>query len=234
MDITETSSQVNGSLVHLTLKKIHASPRLYSTTGFTVAAARLPLYRASRLPSSPPPRHASHVRTHHPTAAVVSTAGTVCALSPGPHSRPPAPILLCTATAQPGSRYAVLRPPDCHVLLKAFVASVCFECFTCFRGMLQVFQMDVVKIDWAVAYVAIVVHACFKLLFSILHLFFDVCCKCGYLDVAYVFTHMLQVFYPDVAYVLQWLSSVFMCFLQVFIHMLQVFQLLFWMYVACV
>jgi hypothetical protein len=34
-------------------------------------------------------------------------------------------------------------------------------------------------------------------------LFFpDVCCKCVYLDVAYVF--ILQVFYLDVAYVLQW------------------------------
>jgi hypothetical protein len=39
-----------------------------------------------------------------------------------------------------------------------------------------------------------------------------VCCKCVYLDVAYVFTHMLQVFYLDVVYVLQWFFKCFMCF----------------------
>ena len=48
------------------------------------------------------------------------------------------------------------------------------------------------------------------------HLFFYVCCKCVYVDVAYVFTHMMQVFYLDVAYV----YNGFKCF-QVF---LQVFQ----------
>jgi hypothetical protein len=31
-----------------------------------------------------------------------------------------------------------------------------------FRGMLQVFQMDVVKVDQNVAYVAMVVHICCK------------------------------------------------------------------------
>ena len=44
---------------------------------------------------------------------------------------------------------------------------------------MQVFQVDV-------SYVAMVVH---------------ICCKRVYLDVAYVFTHMMQVFYLDVAYV---------------------------------
>jgi hypothetical protein len=33
--------------------------------------------------------------------------------------------------------------------------------------------------------------------------FFNVCCKCVYLDVVYVFTHMLQVFYLDITYILQ-------------------------------
>jgi hypothetical protein len=67
--------------------------------------------------------------------------------------------------------------------------------------MLQVFQMDVVKVYRDVA---TIVHVCCKFLFSMFHLFFDVCCKCVYLDVAYVFVHMLQVFYLDVAYILQW------------------------------
>jgi hypothetical protein len=39
--------------------------------------------------------------------------------------------------------------------------------------------------------------------------FSDVCCKCVYLDVAYAFTRMLQIFYRDVAYGLQWFLSVF-------------------------
>jgi hypothetical protein len=30
---------------------------------------------------------------------------------------------------------------------KAHVASVCFECFSCFRGMLQEFRMDVAKVN---------------------------------------------------------------------------------------
>jgi hypothetical protein len=47
--------------------------------------------------------------------------------------------------------------------------------------------MYVTKVDRDVAYVAIVVHVCCKHLFPMFHLFFsDVCCKCVYLDVAYV------------------------------------------------
>jgi hypothetical protein len=73
-----------------------------------------------------------------------------------------------------------------------------------FKGMLQVFHMDVAKVDWVVAYVKMVVHVCCKLLFLMFHLFFRrmlqvclyKCCIC--------FTHMLQVFYLDVAYLLQW------------------------------
>jgi hypothetical protein len=59
-----------------------------------------------------------------------------------------------------------------------------------------------------------------------------------YPDVAYVFTHMLQVFHLDVAYVLQWLHTCFPCVSDVcckcfncFRGMLQVFQL-FQTYVA--
>jgi hypothetical protein len=50
-----------------------------------------------------------------------------------------------------------------------------------------VFYTDVAKVDRDIAYVAIVVHVCCKLLFPMFHLFFlDVCCKCFYLDVPYV------------------------------------------------
>jgi len=47
-------------------------------------------------------------------------------------------------------------------------------------GMLQLFRMDVAKVDRDVAYVVMVVHICCKLLFSMFHLFF--------------FKHMLQVY----------------------------------------
>jgi hypothetical protein len=77
--------------------------------------------------------------------------------------------------------------------LKEHVANICFECFRCFKGMLQLFYIDVAKVDWDVAYVAIVVHVCCKGLLPMFHLCLSGCCIC--------FTHMLHVFYLDVAYV---------------------------------
>jgi hypothetical protein len=38
------------------------------------------------------------------------------------------------------------------------IASVHLKCFRCFRGMFQLFHMDVAKVDRDVAYVAMVVH----------------------------------------------------------------------------
>ena len=74
------------------------------------------------------------------------------------------------------------------------VARVCFKCFRCFRGMLQVFHMHVAKVDQDVAHVAMVVNICCKRLFQMFHLFFsDICCKCAYLDIAYVSHICLQV-----------------------------------------
>ena len=68
--------------------------------------------------------------------------------------------------------------------------------------MLQLFHMDVAKVDRHVAYVAMVVHVCCKLPFPMFHMFFQtyvtsmfilyvayvshICCDCVYLDVAYV------------------------------------------------
>jgi hypothetical protein len=40
------------------------------------------------------------------------------------------------------------------------VARVHFKRFRGFRGMLQLFHTDVAKLDWDVAYVAMVVHVC--------------------------------------------------------------------------
>jgi hypothetical protein len=50
------------------------------------------------------------------------------------------------------------------------VASVHFKCFRCFRGMLQVFHKDVVKVERDVA-MGYTLHVCFKCMFQIFHLF---------------------------------------------------------------
>jgi hypothetical protein len=57
-----------------------------------------------------------------------------------------------------------------------------------------VFDMDVVKVDRDITYVAMAIHVCYKGLFQMFHLFFrrmlqvflSGCCIC--------FSHMLQVF----------------------------------------
>jgi hypothetical protein len=57
-------------------------------------------------------------------------------------------------------------------VLETHVASVCCKCFRCFRGMFQVFRINVAKVDWDVAYVAMIVHVCCKCLFPMFHVFF--------------------------------------------------------------
>jgi hypothetical protein len=79
-----------------------------------------------------------------------------------------------------------LSKQQVDVTLKINVANVCFKCFIYFRDMLQVFHMNVAKLDQDVPYAAMVVHVCCKRLFPMFHLFFR---------------RMLQVFYLDVAYV---------------------------------
>jgi hypothetical protein len=66
-------------------------------------------------------------------------------------------------------------------MLQAYVSSVSDVLVVC------CIRMDVAKVDRNVAYVAIVVHICCKLLFLMFHLFFpDVCYNCVYLHVAFV------------------------------------------------
>jgi hypothetical protein len=38
--------------------------------------------------------------------------------------------------------------------------------------MLHVFHMEVAKVDWDVAYVAMAIYVCYKHMFQIFHLFF--------------------------------------------------------------
>jgi hypothetical protein len=67
--------------------------------------------------------------------------------------------------------------------------------------------MDVVKVDRDFAYVAIVVHVCCKLLFSMFHLFFQT-------YVASVFIWILHMFHTYVANIL---SGSCVCFAMVFL-----------------
>ena len=52
-----------------------------------------------------------------------------------------------------------------HPLL-LYVINVCFSSFRCFRVTLQVFHMDVAKVDQDVAYVAMVIHVCLSVCFK--------------------------------------------------------------------
>jgi hypothetical protein len=81
--------------------------------------------------------------------------------------------------------------------------------------------MDVAKVDRDVAYVAMVVHLCCKCLSLIFHLFFQI-----YVASVFVWKlHMLQIFYLDIAYVLQRFSSVLCVFYQCFRCIFQIFHL---------
>jgi hypothetical protein len=67
-----------------------------------------------------------------------------------------------------------------HMLLWLYthVLRVCFKCFKRFKCMLRVFlHLDVEKVDMDVAYVAMVIHACFNRMFQVFYLFSYICCK---------------------------------------------------------
>jgi hypothetical protein len=49
--------------------------------------------------------------------------------------------------------------------MKEHVATVWFKCFRCFRGVLQVFHIDIAKVDRDIVYVAMVIDACCKRVF---------------------------------------------------------------------
>jgi hypothetical protein len=80
-----------------------------------------------------------------------------------------------------------------------------------------VFHMGVAKVDLDVA---IVVHVCCKLLFLMFYLFFRcVCCKCVYLDVAYVSQNIYKCFI--------WMQRMFCNGFKCFYVFLQVLQMYF-------
>ena len=106
------------------------------------------------------------------------------------------------------------------------VASLCLKCFSCFRCIFQVFHMDVAKVDRDVTYVVVAARVCCKRLSQCFIYFFIRMMQVCLFGCCICFTHMLQVFYLDVAYVFAIVSSVFRCFYKCFRCMFQVFHLL--------
>jgi hypothetical protein len=100
-----------------------------------------------------------------------------------------------------GARAPRPESTDWSQPLLPYVANVCFKCFRYFRGMLQVFRMDVAKVDREVAYVASVSDACCKRLFEMFHLF--------HTYIVSVFIWILYMFYTCLVRVC---SKCFSCF----------------------
>jgi hypothetical protein len=158
----------------------------------------------------------------------------MCALSPRQRSRSPGAKQLPArchppSPPRPHNRLLLCRAPSTWLpcfaekrMLQEYVSSV----FRCFRGMLQVFQMDIAKVDRDVAYVAMIVHICCKGLLPLFRLCFpDACCKCVCRDFAY-FSHIRCIFLFGCCVYLQCFSSVFRCFFfKCFRNLFQVFHL---------
>jgi hypothetical protein len=89
--------------------------------------------------------------------------------------------------------------------------NVCFKYFRCFRGMLQVFHIDVAKVDQNVAYVTMAAHVCCKRLFQMFYLFV-------HMYVTSVFIYLLDMFYTYFASVLIWMLDMFCIGFQVFLQ----------------
>jgi hypothetical protein len=70
-----------------------------------------------------------------------------------------------------GASSSMIRPSG-KVRLRTGIAC-CKVCLRYFILMLQVFHVDVAKVDQNVSYVAMVVHVCCKLLFPMFELFFQ-------------------------------------------------------------
>jgi len=175
----------------------------------------------SSLPPVAHPTCAAHSLLHSPAPR---SSLRPCAALPTPshsarHPLPQAKVGAVGGSARaracsrwiPPRRLESLGP----VLSFPYVANICFKCF---RGVLQLLHMDVVKVD----------RECFKRLFKIFYLFQTYVASIFYLDVAYVsyiycksmfesfsyFSLMLQsVFIFEVASVL---SGCYICFTMVF------------------
>jgi hypothetical protein len=53
------------------------------------------------------------------------------------------------------------RDVACVAMVYTYVSIVCSNCFICLRRMLQVFHLDIAKVDLNVAYICMVASLCF-------------------------------------------------------------------------
>ena len=100
-------------------------------------------------------------------------------------------------------------------MLQVYVSSisdilkVCCKCFM---------HMDVAKVYQDVAYVAMVVHVCCKLLFPMFHLFCRCMLQVCLFEYCICFTHMLNYFIWMLRMFLQWFQVFFRCVLKCLMH----------------
>jgi hypothetical protein len=123
-------------------------------------------------------------------------------------------------------------------VLQTYASSVSEVCtLSVSEVRLQVFYIDVVKIDRDTAHVTMTIHICFKCMLQWFHLFqayvanvlFECCksrsiwmlhihayCKRMFSSVLNCFKRIFQTFHLDVAYILQWLHTWFSGVLNVY------------------
>jgi hypothetical protein len=71
------------------------------------------------------------------------------------------------------------------------------------------FHLDVAKVDWDVAHVAMAIHVCFKCMFRMLHLFFQTYVRMCFTWMLHMFLQVFQMYISSV-------SAISVCMLQVF------------------
>ena len=136
MLLSRPTDRSNGPPPSLIKKYSPTFPHLASSRGVTHRRGRL--HRAAH----PPALYSALLhRRRSPHAAP----------APAPSASPPVTVVAprCKRRRRP-------HQDTMHVL------NVHFKCFRCFRGTLQVFHMDITKVDQGVTYVAMVVHICCK------------------------------------------------------------------------
>jgi hypothetical protein len=197
------------SSIHQTKLELSRGPAACSTTGLSTAPGRPSSFLStasehghppSLLSTAPPPSHDLLQRVRF------CWCWCCCCRRARPHRLvgplPPArvgmvvPVRRCSPPALTPPTAGIDRPrppPCCRCMFQVFqmfhryVASVSYGCCKSRSGC------------------CIYCNGCTRMLqapiLNVSSIFFDVCCKCVYLDVAYVFTYMMQVFYLNIAYV---------------------------------
>jgi hypothetical protein len=217
----------------------------------TVQSARPKLPRGDapiphRIASRLPPRHAPSTPPRHAMPRPSSRQGAADIVIP--HKEVLSAVDASAATTLDITRFGLARPgagfSGCtsRFLPSSNVTSACC------KRMLQMFYVDVAKVDRDVAYVTMAIHVCCKCLFQLFQLFqtdvarvlsgcyicftlmfFDnnvshLCCDC-FIPMLHMFSHICcKCFRLDVTYVLQWLHTCFPRVLDVYCKCFNCFE----------